>query len=595
MNMDYYKRYEPLFGSWKIVRLLGEGSYGKVFEIERQDIKKTYKAALKAITIPANESELNEIMLEGMDEAAAKEYFRSVVEDVINEFDLMAQMKGNSNIVSYEDHAIIEHEDGIGWDILIRMELLTPLNKHYKQNGMSKTDVIRLGIDMCRALEVCKKNDIIHRDIKPENIFVSSNGDYKLGDFGVAKSMENSHNSFSKKGTGFYMAPEVYKGRKYDRLVDIYSVGLVMYRYLNNNVLPFLPQSAEAVTYRKKEEALERRMSGEPLPSPVVIDDALFSVIRRACAYYPQDRYTNPSDMRRELERILDREESIDEFSDDGSYYVDNDVVSEEEPQTDNQPSKGKSKKLVAIILALAAVVVAVVAVIYFTRNKDDQAPNTQAEQPATAANAGVTTEMSENGTSSLPESVTETTTEITTQPNTLYEEIYFSPFNYSEGKTSRGVYTNQWADVRIPVKSGYGTTSRFNINGMKCVFRIADRRDSLAYIYDNKGDSLSALIDTSGYITQFTLEQYLNDEVKIRTDEMKKAGYSVNPDVVVSHTVINEFNYNAFVLELTDGDGNDFYSGYYYRRIGDYMFVIKTFSDSSYTEKELISAVKAY
>ena len=52
MDISYYKKYEPIFGKWHIVRELGEGSFGKVFEIERRDFGGTYKAALKAITIP---------------------------------------------------------------------------------------------------------------------------------------------------------------------------------------------------------------------------------------------------------------------------------------------------------------------------------------------------------------------------------------------------------------------------------------------------------------------------------------------------------------------------------------------------------------
>ena len=54
MDMEYYKQYEPIFGSWRITRLIGEGSFGKVFEIEREDFGVTYKAALKAITVPAH-------------------------------------------------------------------------------------------------------------------------------------------------------------------------------------------------------------------------------------------------------------------------------------------------------------------------------------------------------------------------------------------------------------------------------------------------------------------------------------------------------------------------------------------------------------
>ena len=303
--MNYYKQYEPLFGSWNFVRLIGEGSFGKVFEIERHDIKKTYKSALKAITIPANENELREVMLDGMDEASAKEYFRSVVDEVINEFDLMEQMKGNSNIVSYEDHVIIEHKDGIGWDILIRMELLTPLNKHYSLNGMSKSDVISLGIDMCRALEVCKRNNVIHRDIKPENIFVSANGDYKLGDFGVARKLAKTMDSMSRKGTYSYMAPEVYREEHYDTRADIYSLGTVMYKLLNNNRDPFIDARQAVVTVSERSSALSRRRKGEPLPPPAFASPEAARIILKACAFNPDDRYNTVDEFKADIVRTM--------------------------------------------------------------------------------------------------------------------------------------------------------------------------------------------------------------------------------------------------------------------------------------------------
>ena len=75
MDIGYYKQYEPIFGAWRITRLIGEGSFGKVFEMEREDFGVTYKAALKAITVPANESEVREVMAEGMDEASVRDYF----------------------------------------------------------------------------------------------------------------------------------------------------------------------------------------------------------------------------------------------------------------------------------------------------------------------------------------------------------------------------------------------------------------------------------------------------------------------------------------------------------------------------------------
>lgn len=303
--MEYFKKYEPLFGAWYITRLIGEGSFGKVFEIERKDFGKTYKAAMKAITIPQNRGDIKNLTMSGIDNESVTTYFQSLAENVADEFAIMSSLKGNSNIVSYEDHTVIKHNDGIGWDILIRMELLTPADDFFAQNGFETDKIIKLGIDLCKALEVCQKRNIIHRDIKPANIFVSDNGDFKLGDFGVAKTIEQTTGEFSKKGTYNYMAPEVYRGETYGNSVDLYSVGIVMYRYLNNNRTPFSPQPPEMITYNKSEEALTRRMKGEELPSPVNAGGELAQIVLKACRFDPANRYSSPVQMRRELEKLL--------------------------------------------------------------------------------------------------------------------------------------------------------------------------------------------------------------------------------------------------------------------------------------------------
>lgn len=305
MDMSYYKALEPIFGSWRITRLIGEGSFGKVFEIERTDFGRTYKAGLKVITIPQNESEVKSTLADGMDIQSATTYYKEFVEEVVDEFALMAQLKGNSNIVSYEDHSVIEHKDGIGWDILIRMELLTPLLDHTAEKNMSQNDILKLGIDICKALEYCKTFNIIHRDIKPENIFIAPSGDYKLGDFGIARTVEKSTSGMSKKGTYTYMAPEVYKGEAYGANVDIYSLGIVLYRLCNNNRAPFLPAYPAPISYSDKETSITRRISGEQIPAPAVGDERLKQIILKACAYSPKDRYNTPEEMRRDLESLL--------------------------------------------------------------------------------------------------------------------------------------------------------------------------------------------------------------------------------------------------------------------------------------------------
>ena len=305
MEHEAYRPGAQVLGDWNIVSCLGAGSYGKVFEIERSEFGQTYRAALKVITVPQSSAEVRSVISEGMSVSQAEAYFHGIVEELMHEFSIMFKLKGTANIVSCEDLRVLEHPDGIGWDILIRMELLHPLLPYVYQHPMARRDIIKLGIDICKALELCQRYNIIHRDIKPENIFISDNGDYKLGDFGIARTIERTTSGLSKKGTYSYMAPEVYIGKKYGFSVDTYSLGLVLYRMLNKNRGPFLPQPPEAITYDNREQALARRMSGEPLPRPFYGEGRLGEIVLKACAFDPKDRYSSPQQLRQELEAIL--------------------------------------------------------------------------------------------------------------------------------------------------------------------------------------------------------------------------------------------------------------------------------------------------
>jgi len=194
-----YNASDIILGNWKLGELIGQGSFGRVFFATREDFGRVYKAAVKIITIPPSKDEIKSIMADGMDYDSITAYFRNFVEELVGEFALMSNLKGNSNIVSYEDHTVISHTGGIGWDIIIRMELLTPLIDFAQSKPLTEKDVTKLGIDICKALEICQSFNIIHRDIKPENIFVSKLGDFKLGDFGIARTVEKTSSGLSKK------------------------------------------------------------------------------------------------------------------------------------------------------------------------------------------------------------------------------------------------------------------------------------------------------------------------------------------------------------------------------------------------------------
>ncbi len=299
-----YRVGDIVLGEWKLAKLLGQGSYGKVFEGEREDFGIVYTAAIKIITIPQSQSEVQSTRAEGLDDESITSYFRSMVEEMVQEFGIMSKLKGTSNIVSYEDHRVIPHSEGIGWDIIIRMECLRPMLDYMGKRVLEPKEVAKIGVDMCKALELCEMQSIIHRDIKPENMFVNDLGDFKLGDFGIARTFERKTSNMSKKGTYTYMAPEIYKEEPYDARVDIYSLGIVLYRFLNNNRAPFLPLTGP-MTHGQREQALMRRISGAPLPPPCGATGTLADIVLKACAYRPEDRWQTPGEMRVALERWL--------------------------------------------------------------------------------------------------------------------------------------------------------------------------------------------------------------------------------------------------------------------------------------------------
>lgn len=289
---------------WKIIEKIGEGSFGKVYKAQRTERGKSFYSAIKIINIPGSQSEFNSVRSETGDDQSARQYFQNLVEECIQEISTMEYFRGNSYIVSVEDFKVMEYLDAIGWEISIRMEYLTSFIDYCAQKQLTEQEVIKLGMDLSRALEYCRKLKIIHRDIKPENIFVSRFGDFKLGDFGIARELERTMSGFSKKGTYSYMAPEMYKGEKYDSGVDIYSLGIVLYRLMNRNRLPFMSLEKQFITYRDKENALNKRIAGDKMPAPADAGEIFAGIILKACAYNPAQRYQTPEELYRALDDL---------------------------------------------------------------------------------------------------------------------------------------------------------------------------------------------------------------------------------------------------------------------------------------------------
>lgn len=289
---------------WKIIRRLGKGGYGSVYQATRNTGGIIESAAIKVISFPKDQEEIEADFSEGYDIVSIRNKYADMLQKYAEEYQIMLAFKGQSNIVSCDDFTTRRHEDGIGWDVYIRMELLTPLTSSLKEkNGrVSQQEVIKAGKDICRALMLCESKNIVHRDIKPDNIMVSEFGDYKLGDFGIARTMDHATQA-TGIGTVRYMAPEVFGRKGYGKVVDICSLGLVLYWMLNNRKRPFI-DADHLPTNDENMLADNRRMNGEALPPPKYGSQDLKRIVLKACAYQAEDRYQSARDMYEALDAL---------------------------------------------------------------------------------------------------------------------------------------------------------------------------------------------------------------------------------------------------------------------------------------------------
>ena len=295
------RQYGKVFDHWQIKEFLGSGSGGKtaVFRLTRTD-SSWGESALKVVSLIAESEPMADCS-----RFRRQEYERACAEcsrTAEREVQLMDELRGNTNIVDYLDHTFVDWSDetGFGRDLLIRMELLTDLRTEMRsERKFTEAEIQKIGMDICRALIRCHQKNILHRDVKPGNIFRNRDGDYKLGDFGVSRVLDACPDAAASTGIGTYEYwPAEQMTGSYDKRVDIYSLGLVLYELSNQNRLPFA-----AMTYiTSRETAL--RLSGTPVPPPSDASPAFAQVILKACAFKPEDRFQDAAAFLRALEQL---------------------------------------------------------------------------------------------------------------------------------------------------------------------------------------------------------------------------------------------------------------------------------------------------
>ena len=264
---------------------IDSGAFGTVYKAIKTNAAGQYVRALKHITIPTEKQYNSVLNSMGGDVAKADSYFSLMLNNIVSEIRILNDLseKGVQHIVRYYENDILVSDSPRRYDIFILMEHLTPLEEFIKSKNFLVRDVMKLAMDVLYGLQACHNNGVIHRDIKDDNIFVSDAGDYRIGDFGVSKIVKGSAKAESVKGTPNFLAPEVYLGKgSYTKSVDLYSLGILLYRLLNYNRNPFLPRFPEQYYDHDEDAAFEKRMSGELPDPPALGGEAIGRVIVKA-------------------------------------------------------------------------------------------------------------------------------------------------------------------------------------------------------------------------------------------------------------------------------------------------------------------------
>jgi serine/threonine-protein kinase len=161
---------------------------------------------------------------------------------------------------------------------------------------------LELAMQIARGLSFAHQQGLVHRDVKPQNILLNGDGQAKVTDFGIARSLDVQHGmtqTGTVLGTSDYIAPEQAQGQRVDEHTDVYSLGVVLYEMLTNEV-PFPGENFVAVAMRHINEEPPAIRDKRPDVSP-----RLEAAVQRAMAKRPEDRFPTMADFCRELEANL--------------------------------------------------------------------------------------------------------------------------------------------------------------------------------------------------------------------------------------------------------------------------------------------------
>jgi predicted Ser/Thr protein kinase len=228
-------------------------------------------------------------------------------------------------------------------------------------------DALVTAIQMGRALAFAHERGLVHRDVKPQNVLLNEDGEAKMTDFGIARSVDVAGvtTTGTVLGTSEYIAPEQARGEHVDALTDVYSLGVVLYELLTGSV-PFQGESFVAIALRHVNEPAPNLLERRPDAPPRV---AL--AVERAMAKNPADRFQSMGEFVAELETAL---AELDPASEQATMIARPPAAAVPRRRED-RPRRRRGGVLWPIAAVLAVLAVAAVAALGALALRDDGSP----------------------------------------------------------------------------------------------------------------------------------------------------------------------------------------------------------------------------
>jgi hypothetical protein len=171
----------------------------------------------------------------------------------------------------------------------------TDLGAILGRGALSPAEVAYVGVELCRGLGYVHRRGLVHRDVTPRNVLVSTEGEIKLSDFGVALASQATGQG-GLRGTPAYMAPEQARGEALDGRADLYALALVLIEALTGK---------RVRAAREGEDATALATATPPLPPEGPLAGALGAVLLRAAAPDARDRFADADAMLAALDGAL--------------------------------------------------------------------------------------------------------------------------------------------------------------------------------------------------------------------------------------------------------------------------------------------------